>query len=341
MLGPTDYGEILRRDDGRPARIYVKGLLVAEEPEFKFSYNVTSLTAAMNKALNRERTHVGRVAYSDRVKARLLSCAAPEVADILSEEISKIDKGTACYEVRSWTEVTVHACKILNQTKKVVFVSSLESEASRDMVDQVRDKGYGLITLPQYLRDKLRNIEDSEGAPVRGLEVFATEWIKSFKFKFVSESSLTASERSLFAQRDAIAALRGGWPGVVREVLISETMRPDEHGRTGVVGLWDEGLGQILVQRNQLRSAHALAGTLLHELTHASSGEADVSREFESALTDLIGHMAANVLKLTTPAERKVSAKSKQKEAVNAKMPGLRATKVKEPARLKAGRRRR
>lgn len=37
----------------------------------------------------------------------------------------------------------------------------------------------------------------------------------------------------------------------------------------------------------------SLAGTLLHERAHASSGRPDVDRGFESALTDYIGRLAS------------------------------------------------
>ena len=59
VLDETPYGHILgRAKTAGVARIYVKGLLVAEEQNFAFSYNITSLTAAMNRALNRERTNI-------------------------------------------------------------------------------------------------------------------------------------------------------------------------------------------------------------------------------------------------------------------------------------------
>ena len=73
LLENTPYGQVLERTSGRAARIYVTGLLVAEEERFAFSYNITSLTAGMRKALNRERTNVGRTAYTDRVKSMLLA----------------------------------------------------------------------------------------------------------------------------------------------------------------------------------------------------------------------------------------------------------------------------
>jgi hypothetical protein len=45
-LEPTRYGSVLQRE-GKAARIYVNGLRVAEEPNFLFSYNITSLTKAL------------------------------------------------------------------------------------------------------------------------------------------------------------------------------------------------------------------------------------------------------------------------------------------------------
>jgi histidine kinase/DNA gyrase B/HSP90-like ATPase len=59
-VAETAYGQILQRSVGSKARVYVTGLLVAEEEGFAFSYNITSLTAAMKRALNRERTWVAR-----------------------------------------------------------------------------------------------------------------------------------------------------------------------------------------------------------------------------------------------------------------------------------------
>src|ERR1700723_2069431 len=79
-------GGVLARPDRRqPARIYVKGLFVAEEPNFLFSYNITKLSAQLRRALNRERSNVGRTAYSDRVKAILPASRSPQVATPLAE----------------------------------------------------------------------------------------------------------------------------------------------------------------------------------------------------------------------------------------------------------------
>jgi hypothetical protein len=60
VLDNTVHGQILERTVARDARVYVTGLLVAQEERFAFSHNITSLTTAMRRALNRERTNVGR-----------------------------------------------------------------------------------------------------------------------------------------------------------------------------------------------------------------------------------------------------------------------------------------
>lgn len=41
VLDNTPHGQILERAAGRDARIYVTGLLVAQEERFAFSYNIT------------------------------------------------------------------------------------------------------------------------------------------------------------------------------------------------------------------------------------------------------------------------------------------------------------
>jgi hypothetical protein len=300
IVGDTRYGQIIRRRSRAPARIYVNGVVVAEDDGFAFSYNITSLNAGMRKALNRERTNVGRTAFADRVKVMLLACTSPVVAEILAEEIGKLDVGTAHDEVK-WSDVAVHACKILNATKSVVFVSSRDLSDATDAVDHARSEGHKVILLPQNIRERLSGEKDSTGSPVRALDVFLKEWSDSFKFEFVDESKLTSRERAVFSQRAAIARLVGGLPRTVKQVLVTTTMRPNSTGRTDELGLWDVENRRIIVHRNQLTSVESFAGTLIHEIVHAQSGYADVTRDFEEALTGGIGVLAAKALRADPP----------------------------------------
>src|SRR5208283_1206948 len=141
VLETTPHGQILERTTGRDARVYVTGLLVAEEERFAFSYNITSLTTAMQRALNRERTNVGRTAYVDRVKSMLIAASSPQVATVLTKELAKVPQGTNADEV-DWLDVAVHACKILNAAEKVVFVTAVERTLYREAVDRAESEDY-------------------------------------------------------------------------------------------------------------------------------------------------------------------------------------------------------
>ncbi len=291
VLDQTSYGQILEKSKGQPARVYVTGLLVAEEERFAFSYNITSLTAAMRRALNRERTNVGRTAYTDRVKAMLLASQSEQVARLLAADLANLGAGTQHDEV-VWTEVAVHACQILNTRKKVLFVTAEELGAVRDAIDHARNDGYEVIAIPGNVRQALVGLKDLEGNPVRDLSVFQKEWSDSFEFKFVSAENLTAAERRIFDCWPQIAKLVGGLPARVKEVKISETMRPEFDTGRECQGLWEPAKRRIIIKRSELATIQEFAGTLLHELTHAKSGFSDVSRDFETALTDVIGELS-------------------------------------------------
>ncbi len=295
VLDETSYGQILGKSGAGNARIYVTGMLVAEEENFAFSYNITSLTATMRKALNRERTNVGRTAYTDRVKQMLLASNADAVADTLANDLQKLEAGTNHDEVK-WMDVAVHACQILNASKKVVFVTANDLNTFRDAIDHAQSDGMKIVTVPENIRESLRGITDIKGNPVRDLGVYQKEWNESFEFKFVSPDKLTASERKVFEQRQKIAALVGGVPRKVKNVKVSETMRPDFLTGTITQGLWDEASGSIIILRKQLGSLPDFAGTLLHEIAHAKTGYVDVSRDFESALTEMLGQVASRVV---------------------------------------------
>jgi len=62
------------------------------------------------------------------------------------------------------------------------------------------------------------------------------------------------------------------------------------------VGLWQPSDRTIVVRRDQLASLATYAGTLLHELAHALSGEADASLAVENELTRLLGVVADSAL---------------------------------------------
>ena len=237
QLEETQYGQILSPIKGKPSRIYVNGIVVAQEENFAFSYNITSLTAAMRKALNRERTNVGRTAYSERVKSMLLSASSAPVANTLGSELEKVQLGTNADEVK-WLDVAVHGCRILNTTGKVLFVTAGELALYPDAIDRARSDGCRVVSVPENVRHSLRGLNDISGEKVRDLDVYEAEWQESFEFKLVPIGKLSRDERNVFEQRTELAALVGGLPKVVKDIVVSETMRPETLGGIEAAGLW-------------------------------------------------------------------------------------------------------
>jgi len=299
VIAETPYGQILQRASGRKARIYVTGLLVAEEENFMFSYNITSLTAAMRKALNRERTNVGRTAYTDRVKAMLLSSNSDAVARALATEIGAVEHGTQHDEVL-WADVATHACQILNAQKNVVFVTAGELTQARDTVDRVICEGFQVVTVPDNIRRAISGTADVTGNLVRDLGVVQQEYAKSFEYRFVARESLNTAERLIFDEWKRITTLGGGLPSIVKEVRISETIRPDPINGERAAGVWEPATGRIIIRRSELATLSRFGGTLLHEMTHARTGYSDVSREFEFGLTEMLGRVVESHLRSTT-----------------------------------------
>lgn len=294
VIEKTNYGDVLKKK-GRIARIYINGVRVSEEENFLFSYNITSLTSTIRKALNRERTNVGRSAYSDRVKFILLSCKSKEVAGYLVNDLKNYYTGEMHDELK-WLDVQEHAVKILNAMERVVFFTSEELMYATNMVDEAKKSGYKIITIPENLKQRIQGSKDISGNLIRDLGQFYSEYNESFEFKFIKFSDLTPSERKVFDMTDKILNLIGGKPRKIKEIKISETMRKEFRSFIETEGLWEKSTGRIIIKRTRLKSVERYAGTLLHEVSHAVSDAIDVSREFENELTRLLGIISSRAL---------------------------------------------
>ncbi len=206
-LGVTPFGTVLRRANARArARIYVNGLRVAEEDNFLFSYNITSPTAALRRALNRERSNVGRSAYTDRVKSILLACDQDDVIDALVADLQNYERGTQ-HDETQWLDVGLHACKQLNARRMVIFLTAFELAYAADFVQRARDDGYEIIVVPETIRRKLPSLRDALGNPIRDLDRYRNEWQDSFRFTFIDSGRPQRCRTSSLG--DTAADLRG------------------------------------------------------------------------------------------------------------------------------------
>jgi hypothetical protein len=297
VLEETKLGLVLARDaEDAPGRVYVKGLLVAEEPSFLFSYDITDLNAPLRRALNRERSNVGRTAYSDRVKDILRSCSSPKVATALTADLARFASG-GMHDELGWKDVAIHACRVMQTVDKVVFVAP--RQVGHASVAYARDDGYRIVIVPDDIVKALAGLTDLNGNPMVDLRAFQQEWNDSFTFALVEPEDLSDEEREVFDLTDRVVELAGVdlEDAGVEEILVSETMRLDEGG-SEIVGVWDGSTGQIVIRRDQLGSPVSWFGTLLHELEHAVSGAGDCTFAFEEALTHRLGTLAASALEV-------------------------------------------
>ena len=295
LIEATDYGDVYKNAKDR-AFIFINGVKVAEEENFLFSFNITSLTAQIKKTLNRERTNVGRNAYRDRIMKILLSCNSEKIAELLMEDLQKIELGINHDEL-TWIDVQKHAVSILSSKTNSMFVTSSEIQSSFHAIDDAKSRGLKIITIPDSLRERLHGIKDLTGNPIRDINQFYIEERDSFQFEYVDQKDLNDSERKNFDMTDKIFEVIGGKPRKIKTIKISETMRKDPRTYREVDGLWDSTSGTITVKRSTLITLESYCGTLLHEVGHCISNSEDISREFELELTRLIGIVITQLIK--------------------------------------------
>jgi len=148
VLDTTEYGEVVARKEST-ARVYIRGVLASEEPNFLFSYNITSMTESMKKRLNRERLNVGRTTYADRVKAILRSSASSQVHDQLVDQVTRREFGDQKDEM-AWTEISQLALNLMHQRANVAFVTEQELQTKPDLVGAAKSDGIHVIVIWSY-----------------------------------------------------------------------------------------------------------------------------------------------------------------------------------------------
>jgi hypothetical protein len=210
------------------------------------------------------------------------------VAGELAADLSKFAAGKN-HDETTWVDVSLHACKVLNAHERVVFITADQYFTGAGLITRATADGFRIVVVPETVAAKLPALKDIEGNAMRDLGQYRFEWNSSFEYQFVDPSDLTKGERLVFELCDRALALVAKEARRVKSVKISETMRINAYDGNEAVGVWDEGLRQIVIKRDQLKRPDLFLGTLLHEVAHAYSGAPDVDEVFESALTHLLG----------------------------------------------------
>lgn len=291
ILETNAYGQILRRERGT-GRVYILGVFASEEPNFLFSYNVTSLTESMKKKLNRERLNVGRTTYAERVKAILKGAKSEAVQNLLVDQVLKRAAGEQCDEM-AWIEISQVALNLMHQRMRVAYLTETEIQSRPDVVDLARREDYRVVVVTEQQKSKLEAQVETGGAQVRTLEAYVQEYNASFEYVFVGVEELTMEERRVYNLTPRILELVGLAPWDIPAIRLSETMRVTNDDTQGV---WDPSIPAIVIKRSGLSSAFAYAGTLLHEVGHATTGTLDATREFERVLTTYLGRTSCRAI---------------------------------------------
>ena len=161
------------------------------------------------------------------------------------------------------------------------------------LITRATGDGYRIVVVPETVAAKLPTLEDVAGNAMRDLTQYGEEWNESFEYQFVDPGELSPQEQAVFALRDRVLALVPNEAKRIKAVRVSETMRISAYSGNEAVGVWDSGLSQVIIKRDQLRRPESFIATLLHEVAHAHSGAPDVNEMFEHALTELLGRTGA------------------------------------------------
>jgi hypothetical protein len=253
VLETTTYGAVLGRSDhGGSANIYIKGVRVAQEDNFLYSYNITNMTHAMRKALNRERANVGRNAYRPRLISILTDCTSNLVARGLADNLAEFATGRMFEEVK-WEDVTVHACRALAAHERIVYVTSAQLAAGGAQLEYAVDDGYRLVQVTDVIAHKISGQTDLNGNPIVTFDGYRNSWNESFSFKFVDIADLAESEATVWELTDLLVKSSGVVlsEAGVDKILISDTMRLGPDGDS-VCGVFERAERRIVIRRDQL-----------------------------------------------------------------------------------------
>lgn len=287
----TEFGEVYKKD-GEIATIYVNGIQVALEENYMFDYNITKLSMAMKKALNRERSNVGRVAYAETVKKLLLKSNSESIIQNLIYELKNYNMGGS-YDEINYVDIQVHAMKTYNTRKPVMFVSQERAyQLTNDDKEKIKDSGRELIIVPQNAFDKIEYSKDYNGNAMGTFELVQKEYNEGFKYIWVSTESLSSSRKNVWEKRNDVM----NWLGDTNwrhKIQISKTINENVSGDTQ--GVYDSNENAIIIKEDILDNETIFIDVLIHEYIHATTGYPDNSREFENELGKIIGRMGAEL----------------------------------------------
>lgn len=293
----TEFGEVFDKTS-KISTIYVNGIQVAEEENYMFCYNITKLSASMKRALNRERSNVGRTAYADTVKKLLLKSNSEIVIQQMVNELKNLSNGGGSDEI-NYVDIQVHAMKTYNTQKPVVFISQIEAyNLSNDDKEKIEESGREMVIVPQNAFDKIKDAKDVKGEVMGTFDLIRKEFDENFKYIWVSQNELSPSQKYIWDKRIMVMDWLGDriWRNRIK---ISKTINEYTTGDSN--GVFDPKENAIIIKETVLNSEKKFYDVLIHEYIHATTGFSDNSRDFENELGKIIGKMGFELFNNTNP----------------------------------------
>ena len=296
VIGDTADGSILEKDPSAPARIYVNGLLISEEENFLFSYNIKKLDSKLRKALNRERMNIGRSAVTDIIKNILLSCEDEEILERLIRAIEGFDGETNTPVELTWKAVNVHALRLLAQRKHdVVLISKSEMQNNPALVDHVRSMGKTIIQVSDDIKETFNDennlLGDEEKIPT--VDSFIELEHKTFKAKPVPIEKLTSEQKKFYDQTENIFELINR-DNPFKKIVICEELVCGMDGNELEYSIKD---GDTLnVSIDCLSDFYDYCHCILGAAAAKSSGGHRYESEYADYVTDCLTELVAGIL---------------------------------------------
>lgn len=238
------------------------------------------MNAQIRKALNRERSNVGRTAYADIIKNILKSCKSNDVLQPLVEDLQKRMYGNNKDET-SWVDVATYSAKTLDKSDDVVFMTPCQrNNMTNQQVEILQNSGEKLIMVTDDVYEKIQE-------SVSTFSDIYTEYNESFSYNFINYNDLLSKEKEVFDLNKNIFSLFSDKFKICKDIKISETIRVGKYGEE-TNGIYENN--QIIIKRSILSDKIKFCGVLAHELCHHQHDYDDNSRDFENDLTDMLGY---------------------------------------------------
>lgn len=288
------YGEIYEKPDYKRSSIYVHGVKVAVEENYLFDYNITRTNAKLEKSMNRERSAVGRGAYSDLVKQMLLNAESNEVINKLMDELHKLQYGAGCDEIK-YKDIQAHCIKLYNEYTPSVFIPMSKAyEMTNDDKEKIEESGREVVIVSNETYDKVKQDTDYNGNEIGTFNTVLNEYNSQFEYKWVDFDKLDNFEKNNLNAAIKLVFGNYGSQSYRDKIKISENINPMTNGDR--LGVFDQGINSIVLKRSILKKQSQTCEVLFHELVHATTNYPDNDRNFENELGKIIGILSKRIL---------------------------------------------